>query len=210
MSENSITLSRGLVELKTLEDRIKKASQKEFITIGQGTGDNLKIQISNPSDFKSNVESDFQSLNALIERRGKLKTAIIKANAETLVKVGDDEMTIASAIEQKGFIEIKKSVLNNLQGQYSQAVRTLEQENFRYENSLNTVKESLQKKESDESTQALLDASEKHHVEHKKPTLVDPIDLKKVIDQMDNEITTFEAEVDIALSEVNATTYINP
>ena len=38
--------------------------------------------------------------------------------------------------------------------------------------------------------------------------VIDPVDLKSLIDKLEKEITIFENEVDVVLSESNATTFI--
>jgi hypothetical protein len=53
-----------------------------------------------------------------------------------------------------------------------------------------------------------IDAIPKPYLENNAPRFIDPLDVKKKIEELANEISKFEAEVDVVLSEANAKTEI--
>ena len=110
MAEQKMTIHRALSELKIINSRIEN-QLNEFIPVGIR-------QLNKPVDgkfqsneFESDAQSKYQSITDLIERKQKIKRAIVKANGETKVTVAGIEMTIADAITQKSTIDLKKSLL---------------------------------------------------------------------------------------------------
>ena len=199
---STITLSRGLVELKTIEDRIIKASEAQFTSnfVNGKTHDTQQEVL----DFSSKAISNFQKLSDLIVRRNKVKNAVVSANATTMVNVAGVEMTIANAIEQKSFLSTRKNTLLRIKMNYNKTVHNHKE----LDESFQTRKDQLQQKavgsDQSEVTKALLKELE----DTQTPTIFDPCDIKSKIEDMEKEIQDFEDDVDVALSIVNATTTI--
>lgn len=80
-----MTITRGLAELKLLENRITSAinDTKFAVCVTKKTNYNI-----NKNDFTSQVLAKQQSINDLINRREKIKAAIMKTNVSTMVKIG--------------------------------------------------------------------------------------------------------------------------
>lgn len=103
----NISVSRALVELKTLEKRIEKTlNDLQPVTVMIGT--RFEAGISGREEFEKNVTSSYQSLMALVARKRKIKSAVVKSNATTTVNVSGEIMTVAEAIERKNSIGIEK------------------------------------------------------------------------------------------------------
>lgn len=191
-----MTVTRALNELKLLDKRInKKINETTFITATKDTSLTL------------DAKADFESITTLISNRSKLKTAIMASNATTKVTIGGKVMTVVEAIEQKDSIEYKKSLLTQLKRNY----QDVEQVTLHHERVI------------DERLQALLEATfgkdgrtsdneieriSESFKEQNKLTILDPINVKSIIEELSNEIDTFESEVDFVLSESNAITTI--
>ena len=103
MASKEITLAQALDELVIVNKRIE-ASTKDgtFFAFGKGSQVTpVGCLAVKADDAKALVQSSWDSIAGLLEYRIRLKNAIIKANAETKVTVGDAEYTIAQAIDLK-------------------------------------------------------------------------------------------------------------
>jgi hypothetical protein len=194
-----ITITRALVELKTLDKRIEKQIESATFVSYEG-------QFHKPSPEVANAVSTFQSINDLIDRRKKIKSAIVMSNALTKINICSQEMTIAEAIETKSSIAHKKSLLNMLRNQYGTTVNTVEQINARVRKDLEQ-KSSMQPTEKDKQMVSLEDFS-KSYISMHGVKLSDPLEVTKRCEQLEKYITQFEQEIDYLLSERNATTLI--
>lgn len=197
-----ITVTEGLVELKTLNSRIEKAINKSFVAVDK----NPKKGSDDEEKFIKNAKEAYQSAMGLILERSKIKSAIVKSNAETMVTVAGNEMTVADAIERKSSIIYEKNLLNIMKNQYVRAVGSLEEKNKEVERRLDSIMEKLiSSDKNDVETQKKTTAM---YIENNGYYMIDPIDIQKKIDELEKRVTAFEAEVDVALSVSNARTII--
>ena len=205
-----MTIHRGLAELKLIDAKIEKA-----ISLIEPTGTKQKDKLVNglvkESDFITDAKAKYQSVNDLIERKTKIKTAIVNANSETVVSIGGKEMTIAEAINFKRVIELKKLLISTIKRKHESAKGRFITENEKVNNvALENAKIMIGKqgddkvKPTDEDVKAIVDPFVKRNEFH----LIDPLDAEKLIEKLQNEVDEFEAEVDAVLSEINATTII--
>jgi molybdopterin synthase catalytic subunit len=72
------------------------------------------LQQLNVDVFANNSKADYQSINDLITRRNRLKSAIILSNATTKVKIGDTVLTVAEVIERKQSLKYYKTLFDKL------------------------------------------------------------------------------------------------
>lgn len=202
-----VTIHRGLSELKLIDNKINK-SINDLDPIGVYQKDKLVNNYVKKEDFESSAKSSFQSITDLIEQKGKIKAAIVKANAETTLKVGNVEMTIAEAINAKESIKFKRDLIEHLIGRLNNVIgyfnKNNETVNLNVQKLLETVlgKDNVKAGGSDvESISAPYMAINQFH-------LCDPLSLKNKINSLQAEVSEFESEVDSALSEINAVTFI--
>lgn len=204
----SITITQALSELKMLDLRINGLIA-ELTPTAMSTGkDGIVNGFKTNEEFDKHTKAKWDSLNDLIKNRDSIKAGIVHSNATTKVKIGSDELTVASAIERKHSIEYRKTLLSRLKGtsrsinqQFEKAEQTLASKASDILNNSNVgegdVAENYKKAQLDLITEVY------------KPKLHDPLDVKTAIEKLDNEITEFETNVDYALSVSNATTYID-
>ena len=193
-----ISITRALVELKTLDKRIQKGIDTSVFVSYKG-------QFYQPAEGAKEAAASYQSINDLIERRKKIKSAIIKSNANTMVKICGTEMTVAEAIETKSSIKHKKNLLAVMKNQYGTACTNVEHINSKVRKDL----ENKSTRDSDkEKQQMTLEEFSKTYVNLHGVELFDPIKLAQKIEQLENYITQFEQEVDYIMSEKNAITLI--
>lgn len=195
---SKISITRALVELKTLDSRIqKKIDTSVFVS--------YKGQFHQPSEGIKDALSNFQSANDLIERRKRIKSAIITSNATTKVIICGQEMTMAEAIETKSSIRHKKNLLAVLKAQYGSSVNTVEAINAKVRKDL----ENKSSRDGDKDKQQMsLEEFSKTYITLHGVELFDPINVSNKIEQLEQFIVQFEQEVDYILSEKNATTLI--
>lgn len=202
-----VTIHRALAELKLMGVKIDKQIM-ELDPIGITQKDKPVNGVYQKEDFESNVKSKFQSLTDLIDRRTKIKSAIVRVNGTTLVKVAGEEMSISDAITMKNTIESKKRLIEVLKRKVSAAKTSLEKSNTQIEaNALQLTQVVLSKqnvKVSEEDVKKVAEPYLKDNTFH----LVDPIKAEERALDLEKKVGDFEAEVDAVLSEINATTFV--
>ena len=204
MTKMSIT--RALVELKVLGDRIKRAIQSvNPITVA--TGKNIPRGYKTVEEFNDKAKDSFASAIGLIKRRNEIKSALVKANAITEVVIADKTMTIAAAIERKNSIAFEKTLLSHLVTAHAQALRVQETTDLKCQENLQRLLESNFGKDSKAKPEEY-DNISKPYLENNAPKLIDPLNIKEKIEKMEIDIANFLGEVDVALSEANAKTEI--
>jgi hypothetical protein len=204
MTTNKMTITRGLAELKLLEDRIFNAINETKFAVCVTKKTNYNI---NKNDFMSQVLAKQQSINDLISRREKIKAAIMKTNVSTMVKIGSKEMSIANAIEMKKTMEYKKSLLDTLRRQRQQVTQECENHKAKVKQAIDaniTQICSRDVKPDPATIQDLTDMMWKND----PVEVYDPINLDKTIEALNTEIEDFNLNVDFALSEINSLTSI--
>jgi len=207
-----MTVTRGLAELKLLDSRINKgvANSGYFIDVVQKkTESGNKALKSGMSviDFEKRALSSYQSILDLIDRRNKIKNAILQSNANTKVKIGEREYTVIEAIDQKNAIEYKQSLLSTMRNQFAMVLREVETAKSKVEQQVETMlSQNLgANKKTNEND---YDMIAKPFIEANELKLVDPLKLQNKIDQFDKAIDEFKTEVDFVLSESNSRTEI--
>ncbi len=211
MSEkNLVTMSihRGLTELGLLEKKINSAIGS-FKPVGSKKESGKVDNFYTDDEFKQNVESTYQSINDMIERKIAIKSAINIANSNTTVVVGDKEMTITEAINYKTIINLKSDLYHKMINTDTSVKSTIDRANTKLDNDALSLYEksatpSDNGKFDPEASKMFIETYTKTN----KLELVDPIGCKDKYTKLLTEIQEFEAEVDTVLSEVNATTFI--
>lgn len=209
----SLTIHRILSELKTIDDRINK-SIREFkpLTVKRGlnnlVNNGTRIPISE-EDFVSNAESDYQSINALIDRKFKLRSALIRANGQTEVTVAGKKYTISEAIEMRQLIQFKSILLSKMRDELLKAQSTFDQTSqsvdAEFERTVATQTSSLTNK-SDISR--VRDEYRMTFYKINEVKMVDPLKISEEISKLEKEVNDFTVEIDATLSTVNATTLV--
>ena len=201
----AISITRALAEIKSLNDRIEKATRgAAFITITQGgkmvNGGDLQAQ-------GNQLKANLQSVQDLIARRTLVKGQIIRSNAVTKVTINGVEMSVAEAIERKGSIDKERSLLAVLTQQLNTVRTTVERNNVAMQGRIDTMLQAAVGKER-KATEEELEAISKPYTASNITAPLDPNGLEAVIQKMEADINGFIFEVDFVLSEANAKTQI--
>lgn len=201
-----ISVSRALVELKTLSSRIEKLIEN-FTPVDIVVNNKLKTGKSR-NDFESDVKAGFQQISELISNRDKIKSAIVVSNASTNVTINDKVMTVAQAIERKSSILHEKNFLTSSRNKLVKAMQVVDHVNQQAQDRLDRLLESTFSKDSSKVKADELESVAKPFMSRNEASLVDPLNIDKILQGLDETITKFESEVDIVLSESNARTVI--
>lgn len=207
MEKQKMTIHRGLAELKLIDAKIVKQTS-EVLPSGIYQKGKLVNGYFTEDDFKSNAEGKFQSVVDLIARKGLIKSAIVEANGNTNVTVGSVTMTVADAINMKTAIKFKKELAAKLKALHNGAVGMMNKNNEVVNNNLEILLQNLFGKESTKVDVKDLDAVRTPYLEANTFHLYNPLDIDKKIEALEKEVSDFEMEVDAALSEINAVTFI--
>jgi hypothetical protein len=198
-----MSVTQALPELKLLDKRIEKIINNSH-TWSKVSHNGAPID---KDKHKKETESQLQSFNDLVNRRNTIKRAIILSNAQTKVKIGNWEGTVAEAIEYKHSINTKRQILQAMKD----CLYTSKEE---YEKLKGQVDGRLERLLQSELGKDVKTNPETIHAltttfrENNKVELVDPLDLSNKIISLEEEIDTFETNVDWVLSESNGKTLI--
>ena len=209
---NKMSVTRALAELKRLDDRLNRMTtdQSIFVSVAVGQGDKQKVL--GVSDTVQNVVSQIQSnrdrVNSMIELRAKIKSAVVASNAATKVKLGAREMTVAEAIELKKSIDVKRNMLSTYRRQVIQANALVAKQNAALEAQIETNLATIYGNEKGKVDASMFEAIAKPQREQKEASLIDPIKINDLIKSLEEEISLVETELDFTLSESNAKTEI--
>lgn len=200
-----ISVTRALAQIKSLNDRIEKGISVPFITNltggKHGTGKTV-------TEIETTLKASLQSVKDLIEQRKALKSAVVRSNAITTVKINGVELTVAEAIERKSSIALEQRLLHQLKGQLAQVTANVEKTNVEMSRRLDALLLTAVGKDRQASETELAAISAPFKAQNEGKAL-DPNDLSVVIESLQKDIDGFLLEVDYALSEINATTMVD-
>lgn len=205
----SMTLAKALVELKLLDKRVaKKRVAFEPVAIKKGASF-LSSAITSQEAFERTTLAEWQSMRALLDRRRKIKSAIITANAHTEVTVAGVAYTIAEAIEQKNAMKSEQEIVTSTRRKLADAVAEVDRINSANKDKLLKLLEAMYAKRESQVSADDQDAVAKPFNEANEARLVDPVEMDKALSEMEDKIDRFLADVDVCLSVANATTSIS-
>lgn len=202
-----MSITRALKELTLLDKRIDDIID-DAIFVGYAKKSSAKINnIYTRDEFDKLVTSNFDSVQALMNRRLEIKAKIVDSNAKTIVIIGGKEYTVAGAIEAKSLIHYKKQLLETLVSQLKKATAAVSLANEKVDEKVYSL---IKDAKNEDSTPVDLgkDSFITQYRNNHEFDLVNPIKIHEKINQLKEEIENFENEVDFVLSESNAITKI--
>lgn len=200
-----ISVTRALAEVKSLNDRIEKATRGTTfigVTVGGKVPNGADLQTT-----QNTLKANLQSVQDLITRRQKVKSAIVRSNALIVVTINGVEMTVAEAIERKGSIDKDRALLAVLKAQQAQVRTAIERNNVLMQSKIDAMILTAVGKER-KATEEELEAISKPYIASNITAALDPSGLDTVIQKLEDDINGFVFEVDFVLSEANAKTVI--
>ena len=209
MSQNTekMTITRALAELKLLDSRIIKSINQATFCAYKKRSDKVVTKLNlTVEEFEKNVKSTTASIQALIERRDKIKDLVVLSNATTKVRICDKEYSVASAIERKNSIKYEKELLERMKRNLLDVKTQITMQDNKIEKTIDEMNLVYVGKDNKNSNSMM--ELNKAYRENNEYCMVDPISIQNTISKMTLDIENFETEVDFVLSESNSTTYI--
>jgi hypothetical protein len=209
MTTEKMTIHKALSELKIIGDRIQSGIQtSNFIVPNKHS--NEKINGIPVSDFKEQIKANWNKVTDLIKRRNAIKKAVTLSNATTKVKVGNDEYSVAEAIEMKNTgIQYQSLLLETIRRQYASSANKCNSENG---DTLSQRAEQyaigLYGSKDGKTTSDDIEKTKKEFIKMNTFELVDPINVASKIETLEKELSDFASDVDSILSTSNAITEI--
>ena len=201
-----MSITQGLAELKLLDKRINKCLG--YVEWSLLSTKNNRID---ESELKKHAQAEYQSYMDLVKRRDTIKRAIVLSNAQTQVTIGTGPKkwvgTVAEAIEHKSSVTYKKNLLEKM----TRNITTVTREYLDVINALEKRLDGLLTSELGKDVKTnpeTIMALRTSFMETNKVEVVDPMNLKKMAKELEEEIDAFETNVDWVLSEANGKTLI--
>lgn len=213
MTTEKMTVHKALAELKVIDDRIDKAISEGVYVIANKHS-NEKIQGMTIEQFKEKMKASHQKVTDLINRRNALKRAVVLSNATTKIKIGNDEYTVAEAIEMKNHgMEFKTNYMRMITSQNLSAQADINRNSGeaiekRAEQYVLSVIQAQPKDAKMAIDSDAMQALRKDYIKNNTYDLIDPLKVNDIIEKMADEINEFNTEIDAALSVSNALTVI--
>lgn len=200
----NISITRALAKIKSLDDRIAKATSAQFVSyaINKKSASGLPVE-----DVKTTLRGNLQSVMAMIAERAAIKAKVVASNAVATVVVAGVTMTVAQAIERKTSIAQEQALLNQLRAQYHAVSQKIETTNTGVQSRLDALIQTAVGKDR-KVDEAEIAAIAGPFREQNTAQIIDPNNIVVSINALSSQIDNFLLEVDYALSEVNAITQI--
>lgn len=200
-------VTQALNELKLLDSRIlKEVKQARFVAAAKTAEKKISPSVTK-DEFIEQAKSSYQSIKDLIARRATIKAAVVASNAVTKVTIAGVEMTVADAIERKTSIDYEIGLLTAMKNQFEQERSKVNMQNTLMEDKIDKNIEIMLGKDGKTKDEDL-DSMMKLFRSANQWSLVDPLDIEKLINELTDQVNGFSSEVDSALQISNCITWI--
>lgn len=209
MTTETMSVHQALAELKTLDARIDKAIAN-LNCVAAKRHSSAQVNGISLESYEKDAEKTYQKATDLIERRNAIKRAVVLSNAMTKVTVVGTEYTVAEAIDMKNHgMEKLRSLMETINASYISAQRTCNSNNgTNLEARADDYIKSLYGASDSKTRSAEIENARSTFIENQTFELIDPLNAKKLVENLSDRIDAFMAQVDSALSVSNAITEI--
>ena len=200
--------------VKKIADKIAKAS---FVDTIKPNEEKVFAKRIDRESFAKEAESAYQQIMDLIERFQKLDAAIVASNAITMITTSYGTFTVAGAISLRsrlkgvgafaGDADFEGKLQKKLANEYSERVRFCDNKNSQLQSTAEEMRLSILGKDTktkDDKPLGVVDA----YVKENTTELVDPLDVKKKLSDLEEKRATLLTELDTQIKVSNATTFI--
>lgn len=205
----TMLITQALNELKTLDARINRGINKaDFIEAAKISDSNIIPGVSK-EEFRKEAEASYASIQDLIKRRRAIKSAIMLSNAKTVVEINGEEMTVAEAIDLKTSIKYQELLLQKMRLQKDECTRKVANANMKMNQQIDAMLSAMYGKDSKDKITA--DQHDNVAGPYKLANEYgpeDPLKISKKIEELENYIEEFKANVDAKLQISNCVTTI--
>lgn len=200
--------------VKKITDKIIKAS---FVDTIKPNEDKVYAKRIEKSEYAKEAEATYQQIVDLIDRYQKIDAAIVDSNAKTTITTSYGTFSVAGAISLRsrlrgmgaydGEADFEGKLQNKLQSEYNERVRFCDMKNSQLQTTAESMRLSIlgrDAKTKDEKPLGVVEA----YVKENTTELVDPLDVKKKMEMLEDKRATLLRELDTQIKVSNATTFI--
>lgn len=200
--------------VKKINDKIAKAS---FVDTIKPNEDKVFARKIEKEQYTREAESSYQQISDLIHRFQKIDAAIVESNAKTTVKTSYGVFTVAGAISLRarlrgmgayaGEADFESKLQDKLRTEYQERVQVCDVKNLQLSATAENMRLSIlgrDAKTKDEKPLGIVEA----YVKENMTELVDPLDVKKKLELLEEKRNTLLTELDTQIKVSNATTVI--
>lgn len=200
--------------VKKIADKIDRAS---FVDTIKANEEKVYAKRIGKEEYAKEAESAFQQIVDLIDRFQKIDAAIVDSNAKTEITTSYGTFTVAGAISLRsrlrglgayeGEADFEGRLQDKLKSEYVERVRFCDAKNSQLQVTAESMRLSILGKDSktkDEKPLGVVEA----YVKENTTELVDPLDVKKKLETLEEKRNTLLTELDTQIKVSNATTFI--
>jgi hypothetical protein len=198
----TMSITQGLAELKLLDKRLQThLTHMRWVDVSTESN---RIDVEK---LKTRAAAEYQSYMDLVKRRDSIKRAVVLSNSSTQVKVGGWEGTVAEAIEHKHSIENQRRLLEAMKDLLKEKRAQYDSLKEQMDSRLERLLQSELGKDVKTNPETLSALTTTFRANN-RVDLVDPLDIARKIADLEEEVSSFETNVDWVLSESNGKTMI--
>lgn len=218
MMEKKMLVTQALDQrdllVKKICDKIRKASFTETKKYNEEKVMERKVT---QKEFEKEARSSYQQIIDLIHWYDKVDQAILRSNAETMIETSYGTMSIANALALRSRLNCSNAydsdsnfegnLMMKLQEELNEKIRVMEQKNKGLQNTAETMRLSILGKDTktkDETPLKVVDV----YVQENTTELIDPLNVRKKIDELNERRETILNELDTKIKVSNATTFV--
>lgn len=211
MAKETISVQRALSELTILDKKINDfSSENHRFTTYLKSGKMVRGH-QDKDRFAREAKRYLDSLVDALDRRARIKSAIVQSNAVTKITVAGKEMTVAEAIEMKNSIATQETIVYRMKYDLGKTQEAAERNRNNANARLESRIDELTRREGRNGEVNLEDEISALRAIHDKTQVFevfDPANITDVIEELSNFATTFRRDIDLALLESNVATEI--
>lgn len=200
--------------VKKIANKIEKAS---FVDTIKPNEEKVYAKRITKEDYAQGAESAYQQIMDLIDRFQKIDAAIVASNAQTEITTSYGTFTVAGAISLRSRLrglgvyedeaDFEGNLQNKMKAEYNERVRFCDNKNSQLQSTAEDMRLSIlgrDNKTKDDKPLSVVEA----YVKENTTELVDPLDVKKKLEALEEKRSTLLTELDTQIKVSNATTFI--
>ena len=200
--------------VKKIADKITKAS---FVDTIKPNEDKVYTKRITKDAYMKEAEAAYQQIVDLIDRYQKIDAAIVDSNAKTEITTSYGTFTVAGAISLRsrlkgqgayhGDADFESKLQRKMANEYAERVRFCDMKNSDLQSTAEEMRLSILGRDAKTKDDKPLSVVETY-VKENTTELVDPLDVKRKLETLDEKRDTLLTELDTQIKVSNATTFI--
>lgn len=200
--------------VKKIQDKIAKAS---FTDVKKNNEKKVLERRVLEETFRQEAESAYQQIMDLIDRFQRIDVAIVASNATTMIHTSFGDYTVAGAISLRSRMrgsgsyddeaDFEQSLYRKMKTELDKRLLSVENKNKQLETTAEGMRLSILGKDTKTKDDKPLEVVN-IYVQENTTELVDPLDVQKKVDEIQEKRAKLLSELDTQIKVSNATTFI--